>query len=219
MFVLAPDIERKRPPLLGRRSTRDCIEAALKRSSVVIADRLSQMEAVAQNRTTDSQKPRIRGVHSVHKASRNVAVRNLRAQSVQVSLPECPAPVYCRCSESRPRTSAAYAARCVAYRAAYSGTSCRGTPSRIAESTRDRSSYLRGCKPNSGGLAEASTPSKSQAHMGHNRRMGPLVSASQGAPPPDISSRAAAQPEVRPSVAALVAAAVHTLEPPASSLE
>src|SRR5271168_1856616 len=59
MLILCSYEQRKRSPLLGRRSPGDSIQAGLIRPSVVVADRLSQMVAVPQYRTADPQEPRI----------------------------------------------------------------------------------------------------------------------------------------------------------------
>ena len=59
MFVLAPHIQRKWPPLFCRRSTGNRVQPGLIRPSIILAEGRSHVIAVSQNRSPDPHKPRI----------------------------------------------------------------------------------------------------------------------------------------------------------------
>src|SRR5216683_8271609 len=90
MLMLTPHIMPEAPDLVQRREPSDVIEAGLVRSAVVVVDRLPQMEAVAQRRSSNSHQPRIRRMQSVHGSTRRTPVWNrgaeLRQQLCQYGL-------------------------------------------------------------------------------------------------------------------------------------
>src|SRR6202041_2700274 len=62
MLGLPSHVQREGPPLRGRRSSGDIVEAGLIRPPIVVADRLSKVVAIEEGRPFDPQKPRITGL-------------------------------------------------------------------------------------------------------------------------------------------------------------
>ena len=118
MLVLAAHVQRERSLLVQRREAGNVVEPRLVRPPIVVEERLSQVEAVLQNRARDPLHPRVNGLQPIHHAARG---RNLCCViPSSVSSFSSADRISCACSSSLERiASSDFCRMCSALRRVY----------------------------------------------------------------------------------------------------